>query len=378
MKIGIVCYPTHGGSGVLATELGKYLSYQGHQVCFIAYQQPTRLDDIACSIHYHQVVIEKYPLFKYPPYELALTSKMIEVVKQEKLDILHAHYAIPHASSALLAKQILQEEGINIPIVTTLHGTDITLVGNSAHYAPIISHSINHSDGVTAVSESLKQDTFDFFTINRSIKVIPNFIDLNRFQRHPKEHFKKAICPQNEKLLVHISNFRKVKRVKDVVKIFQIVNQKIKSKLMLIGDGPEMKIVKNLCRDLRIIDHILFIGSLEKIEEALSVCDLFILPSEKESFGLAALEAMACQVPIITSNIGGLLELNINGQTGFSSAVGDIKSMAKHALHILKDKHLPIFRKGALKRAKQFDIKTIVPIYESYYQEIMTNINVAN
>lgn len=373
MKIGLVCYPTHGGSGVLATELGKYLSYRNHKVCFIAYEQPTRLEYITPNIHYHQVLIDKYPLFKYPPYELALAGKMIEVIKAENLDILHVHYAIPHASAALLAKQILKTQNIDIPIVTTLHGTDITLVGNTQDYSPIISYSIDQSDGVTAVSNSLKTDTERLFEIKKKIKVIPNFVDLSHFKRQNHDHFRKAICPQNEKLIVHISNFRKVKRVQDVIKTFAKINQKIKSKLVLIGDGPELKMVKNLRRDLDLCDSVLHIGYSDKIEEVLSICDLFLLPSEKESFGLAALEAMACQVPIVTSNVGGLKELNVDGKTGFTCQVGDIEDMTAKSLYILKTENLDSFRQAALARAKDFDTQKIVPLYESFYKDIINH-----
>lgn len=373
MKIGIVCYPTFGGSGVVATELGKALAKAGHKVHFITYSQPTRLDFFNENLYYHEVDIRSYPLFEYPPYELALASKMVDVVKYEKLDILHVHYAIPHASAAYMAKQILKTEGIHIPVVTTLHGTDITLVGKDPSYAPVVTFSINASDGVTAVSEDLKKDTYLHFKILKDILVIPNFIDLERFKKQKKEHFKKAICPNDEKLIVHTSNFRKVKRVDDVVRIFYNIRKEIPAKLLLVGDGPERSNIEALCRELGTCDDIRFLGKLEAVEEVLSVADLFIMPSEKESFGLAALEAMACEVPVISTNAGGLPELNINGQTGFLSKVGDIEDMTKHALHILDKDNLARFKHNALERAKEFDITNIMPLYEDYYREILAS-----
>ena len=371
MKIGIVCYPTYGGSGVVATELGKSLAQEGHQVHFITYSQPTRLDYFDENLFYHKVDIRTYPLFEYPPYELALASKMVNVVKVERLDLLHVHYAIPHASAAYMAKQILQTEGIMIPFVTTLHGTDITLVGKDESYEPVVSFSINQSDGVTAVSESLKQDTLEGFHISNDIRVIPNFIDLERFSKQKKDHFKRAICPNGEKLLIHTSNFRKVKRIDDVIKIFCKVSKQIPSKLLMVGDGPERRKIENACHEMGIFEDVRFLGKLEAIEEVLSVSDLFLMPSEKESFGLAALEAMACEVPVITSKAGGLPELNIQGVTGFMSEVGDVDDMVKHALHILQDDHLPTFKANALKRAKEFDIHVIRPLYEQLYEEVV-------
>jgi len=371
MKIGIVCYPTFGGSGVVATELGKALAKQGHQVHFITYTQPARLDFFSENVFYHEVSIPTYPLFQYPPYELALASKMVNVVRYEQLDLLHVHYAIPHASAAYMAKQILKTYGIHIPIVTTLHGTDITLVGKDASYEPVVTFSINESDGVTAVSEDLKKDTYKQFDIRREIEVIPNFIDLDRFRKQKKEHFKTAIAPQNEKLLIHTSNFRKVKRMEDVVKVFAEVHRRMPSKLLLIGDGPERAHIEKMCRHLDITDDVRFLGKLDAVEEVLSVCDLFLMPSEKESFGLAALEAMACEVPVISSDAGGLPELNVNGVSGFISPVGDVKDMVKNALFILQDENLPLFKEQALARAKEFDISAILPRYESYYQRII-------
>lgn len=371
MKIGVVCYPTYGGSGVVATELGIGLAQKGHQVHFITYSRPPRLDFFHENIFYHEVDISTYPLFEYPPYELALASKIVNVVKYEQLELLHVHYAIPHASAAYMAKQILETYGIRLPVITTLHGTDITLVGRDPSYEPVVTFSINKSDGVTAVSENLKQDTLAHFKITRKIEVIPNFIDLERFKKQPKEHFKKAICPNGERLLVHTSNFRKVKRVDDVLLIFEKVRQKIPSKLILAGDGPERVNIENLCRKLNICDDVRFLGKLDAVEEVLSVCDLFLMPSEKESFGLAALEAMACEVPVISSDAGGIPELNIHGKTGFTSPVGDVDDMAKNALFILSDNHLQEFKTNALKQAKEFDIGKILPLYESYYFEVL-------
>jgi N-acetyl-alpha-D-glucosaminyl L-malate synthase BshA len=371
MRIGIVCYPTFGGSGVVATELGKGLSNIGHQVHFITYDQPTRLDFFNENIFYHEVGIPSYPLFQYPPYELALASKMVDVAKYEKLDLLHVHYAIPHASAAYMAKKILETEGIYIPVVTTLHGTDITLVGKDASYAPVVTFSINQSDGVTAVSDDLKKDTYLHFDIKKEIEVIPNFVDISRFKKQKKEHFRAAICPAGEKLLVHTSNFRAVKRVEDVIRVFDKVRKIIPAKLLLVGDGPERMSAEMLCRELGTCSDIRFLGKLDAVEEVLSVCDLFIMPSEKESFGLAALEAMACEVPVISSNTGGLPELNINGKTGFMSNVGDVDDMVKNALIILKDENLPTFKKNALERAKEFDIDTILPKYVEFYEKII-------
>jgi L-malate glycosyltransferase len=369
MKIGIVCYPTFGGSGVVATELGKALAKEGHQVHFITYSQPTRLDFFNQNLFYHEVDIKSYPLFDHAPYELALASKMVNVVIYENLDLLHVHYAIPHASAAYMAKQILKERGIYIPVVTTLHGTDITLVGKDPSYEPVVTFSINHSDTVTAVSEDLKKATFEHFEIKKEIVVIPNFIDLERFKKQKKEHFKLAICPHGEKLLVHTSNFRKVKRVEDVIRVFYEVRKQIPAKLLLVGDGPERDKMERLCRELGTCDDIRFLGKLEAVEEVLSVADLFLMPSEKESFGLAALEAMACEVPVLSSNAGGIPELNIDGETGFTCEIGDVKEMTKKALEILDDRNLPGFKKRALERAKKFDISVILPLYENVYHQ---------
>lgn len=372
MRIGIVCYPTYGGSGVIATELGKALAARGHVIHFITYSQPVRLESFSENISYHEVPVPAYPLFLFPPYEIALTSKMVEVARFEKIDLLHVHYAIPHASSAYLAKKILERENISLPFITTLHGTDITLVGKDKSYEPVVTFAINESDGVTAVSESLKKDTYAYFKIENEIEVIPNFVDLKRFAKQPKEHFRKAIAADNEKLVIHTSNFRKVKRVQDVVKVFQKIRGKILSKLLLVGDGPERANIEQLCRELNIYNDVRFLGKQDPIEELLSVSDLFILPSETESFGLAALEAMACQVPVISTNTGGLPEVNVHGVTGFMSNVGDINDMAEHAIHILEDsKRLSQFKKNALQHAAKFELKNILPVYEKYYEKIL-------
>ncbi len=372
MKIGIVCYPTYGGSGVVATELGKALAKKGHQVHFITYQEPVRLDSFHENIFYHEVSALDYPLFQYQPYESALASKIVDVARFEKLDILHVHYAIPHASSALIARSILKEQGFSLPFVTTLHGTDITLVGKDPGYKPVVEYSINHSDGITSVSQSLKDETYENFSISREIAVIPNFIDFSRFKKTNKDHFKKAIAPNGEKILTHVSNFRKVKRVEDVVKMFDIVRKKIPSKLFLVGDGPERMGVEILCRNLSICDDVRFLGKQDAVEELLAVSDLFILPSETESFGLAALEAMAVEVPVISSNAGGIPEINIQGVTGFLSNVGDYADMAKNAIYILEDeKRLKEFKRNALAHAQTFDIETILPQYEAYYNKVI-------
>lgn len=371
MNIGIVCYPTFGGSGVVATELGKALAKEGHKVHFITYSQPSRLDFLNENLFYHEVDFRSYPLFEYAPYELALASKMVSVVKNEKLDLLHVHYAIPHASAAYMAKQILKTEGIYIPVITTLHGTDITLVGKDASYEPVVTFSINQSDGVTSVSEDLKRETYQFFKITNDIEVIPNFIDLEKFKKQKKDHFKKAICPHGESLVVHTSNFRKVKRIKDVVDVFYNIHKEIPAKLLMIGDGPERSKAEKQAHDLGIAADIRFLGKQEAIEEVLSVADLFLMPSEKESFGLAALEAMACEVPVISSNTGGLPELNVQGVTGFLSNVGDIEDMTRKSLFVLDKNNLPKFKENALKRAKEFDISKILPLYENYYEKIL-------
>ncbi|MBK7147417.1 MAG: N-acetyl-alpha-D-glucosaminyl L-malate synthase BshA [Bacteroidetes bacterium] len=377
MKIGIVCYPTYGGSGVVATELGKALAKEGHKVHFITYQEPVRLDTFHENIFYHEVSALDYPLFQYQPYESALASKIVDVARFEQLDILHVHYAIPHASSALIARSILKEKGFHLPFVTTLHGTDITLIGKDPGYKPVVEYSINHSDGITSVSQSLKEDTYKNFNITREIEVIPNFIDFSRFKKTDKDHFKKAIAPQGEKILIHVSNFRKVKRVEDVVRMFELVVKKIPSKLLLVGDGPERMGLEMLCRELAICDQVRFLGKQDAIEDLLAISDAFVLPSETESFGLAALEAMACEVPVISSNAGGIPEINVHGTTGYMSAVGDFKDMAQNTITLLEDEaRLLQFKANAYAHAQTFAIENILPLYERYYEKVFKSAEV--
>jgi N-acetyl-alpha-D-glucosaminyl L-malate synthase BshA len=368
----MVCYPTFGGSGVVATELGLGLADKGHDVHFITYKRPVRLTSFHANVYFHEVTAMEYPLFEFAPYETALASKLVDVVLFEKLDILHVHYAIPHAAVGYMARQILASKGIRIPIVTTLHGTDITLVGNDNSFAPVVEFTINQSDGVTAVSEQLKMETLSTFQIRQDIRVIHNFIDFSRFRKINKDHFRKAIAPEGEKILIHISNFRKVKRVDDVIRIFEIVSTRIKSKLLLIGDGPERKSMEDLCRQIGLCDHIRFLGKQEAVEELLAISDLFLLPSENESFGLAALEAMACEVPVISSNAGGIPEVNIDGETGFMRPIGDVKGMALKCIELLENENtLNTFRANAFQQAKRFDIDNILPQYEDFYSEIV-------
>lgn len=372
MKIGIVCYPTFGGSGVIATELGIALAGRGHQVHFITYRRPARLTHFQENVYFHEVSTYEYPLFEFTPYDTVLASKMVDVVLHEKLDLLHVHYAIPHAAVAFLAKKILQAKGIYVPTVTTLHGTDITLVGNDPSFAPVVEFSINQSDGVTAVSNQLKQQTERAFHITRDIEVIYNFIDFSRFRKVDKEHFRKAIAPEGENILLHTSNFRKVKRVQDVIEVFARVRRTMPAKLLMIGDGPERLHAEELCRKLRICDDVRFLGKQDAIEELLAVSDIFLLPSEHESFGLAALEAMACEVPVISSVAGGLPEVNVQGVTGFLSKVGDVEEMAKNAIALLSNpEQLRTFSKAALARAQEYDISKIVPQYEAYYERVL-------
>jgi N-acetyl-alpha-D-glucosaminyl L-malate synthase BshA len=372
MRIGIVCYPTFGGSGVLATELGKALADKGHQVHFITYQQPVRLTEYNASIFYHEVRVTSYPLFDYPPYETALSSTMVDVIINNQLDLLHVHYAIPHASAAYMAKKIVATQGITIPVITTLHGTDITLVGRDKTLAPVVAFSINESDAITAVSENLRDETYDIFDIKKEIEVIPNFVDLNRFSKKAIDPFRKVIAPNNERIVVHASNFRKIKRVMDVVRIFAEIKKRLPAKLLFVGDGPDRHDAENLSREMGIIEDIRFIGKQEQIEEILAVSDLFILPSEYESFGLAALEAMAAGVPLISSDAGGLPEINIQGKTGFMSAVGDVDTMSRNAIAVLEnDDTLKTFKSNAAEQAKKFDIHRIVPIYENLYDRFL-------
>ncbi len=368
MRIGIVCYPTFGGSGVLATELGKALAQKDHQVHFITYREPVRLNVYVPNIFYHEVHVPTYPLFEYPPYETALASAMVDVIKNNHLDLLHVHYAIPHASAAYMAKKILEKENIKIPVITTLHGTDITLVGRDKTYAPVVTFSINESDAITAVSEDLKEETYRSFKIEKEIEVIYNFIDVSRFNKKPIDAFKKAIAPNGEKILLHVSNFRKLKRVSDVVRIFNEVHKVIPSILLFVGDGPDRPTAEELCRELGLCDEIKFVGRQEQMEEILAIGDLFLLPSEYESFGLAALEAMAAGVPVISTNVGGLKEINVPGETGYMADVGDIETLSRYSIDILKDEEtLKKFKKKAATHAKIFDINNIVPLYEKLY-----------
>ncbi len=373
MRIGIVCYPTFGGSGVLATELGKALADKGHSVHFITYQQPVRLNVFSSNVYYHEVRVPTYPLFDYPPYEVALSSTMVDVILNHNLDLLHVHYAIPHASAAYMAKKIVEKQGKKIPVITTLHGTDITLVGKDKTYAPVVTFSINESDAITAVSNNLRMETYNSFTITKEIDVIYNFVDVTRFSKKPIDAFRRVIAPNGEKILVHASNFRGVKRVQDVVRIFAEVRKHLPAKLLMVGDGPERPEMENLVKELRLTEDVRFLGKQEQIEEILVVSDLFILTSNYESFGLAALEAMAARMPVISTNAGGLPEINIHGVTGFLSDVGDIEAMSKYAIELLEnDEKLAAFKQNAYDQACRFDINNIIPVYEKLYSRFCT------
>lgn len=375
LKIGIVGYPTYGGSGVVATELGKALAEKGHEIHFITYSQPVRLGVMKRNIRYHEVNVSEYPLFLYPPYELVLASKMVDVVKYEKLDLLHVHYAIPHASAAITAKQVLAEEGINVPVITTLHGTDITLLGKDASFEPVISFAINKSDAVTAVSQSLRLDTYKLFGINREIEVIPNFINTEKFEFPQREALRQEYAPDGEKIIVHISNFRPVKRILDVIEVFARVQEEIPSKLIFVGDGPERSKAEALTREKELCENVIFLGNVKNPAEALSVADIFLLPSESESFGLAALEAMACGVPVISTNTGGLPEVNRHGVTGMMSNVGDVEDMAKNTKYLLQDdQRLAKFGAKARERALEFSIDRILPQYEQLYNSVLLSV----
>ena len=372
-KIGIVCYPTYGGSGVVATELGMALANKNHEVHFISYSQPFRLDVFSDKINFHEVSVPNYPLFEYIPYEHNLTAKLVDVVLHEKLNLLHVHYAIPHAFAALSAKQILAAKGIHIPIITTLHGTDITLLGKDKSFKSVIEFAINNSDVVTAVSESLKKETLSSFNIKREIQVVPNFIDSSLYKHENNSGLRRSFVRDDEKLIIHISNFRKVKRVQDVLKVFSKIQDKVASKLILIGDGPERLEMEQLCRNLDLCDNVRFIGKLQDVERILSVSDLFLLPSATESFGLVALEAMASHVPVISTNTGGLPEVNIEGKTGFLLDVKDIKSMAEKSIELLSDEDkLMQFKECAYKHAMQFDLPNILPMYEAIYEDLIS------
>jgi N-acetyl-alpha-D-glucosaminyl L-malate synthase BshA len=372
MRIGIVCYPTFGGSGVVATELGMALADNHHEVHFITYNQPVRLDFISHNLHFHEVMMEEYPLFQYQPYELALSSRMVEVVEKHKLEILHVHYAIPHAYAAYMAKQMLKEKGIDIKVVTTLHGTDITLVGSHPTYKTAVEFSINHSDVVTTVSQSLKEDTLRLFNIKNEIHVVHNFIDIEKYARESeKECHRIALAQPEERILTHISNFRPVKRTDDVIRIFEKVQQQIPAKLLMVGDGPEKRSAELLAKKLGIYDKVIFLGNSSEVAEILCYTDVFILPSKTESFGLAALEAMAAETPVISTNTGGLPEVNVDGVTGFLSEIGDIDDMANNALKILKnDATLMTFKKNAKEHTKRFSLKNILPVYEDIYESL--------
>ena len=372
MKIGIVCYPTFGGSGVVATELGIALANKGHEIHFITYRQPVRLNALSRNIHFHEVFVEEYPLFQFQPYELALSSKLVEVVKQYNIEILHVHYAIPHAYAAYMAKQMLKEDSIEIPIITTLHGTDITLVGSHPNYKTAVEFSINNSDVVTAVSKSLKADTLRLFNVQKDINVIYNFIDFEKYAVQDIRDCKRgSLATENEKIITHISNFRPVKRIHDIIDVFYKVQQKIPSKLLMVGDGPESESAEQQVKELEIEDKVLFLGNSNEIDKILCFSDLFILPSTTESFGLAALEAMAANTPVISTNTGGLPEVNVHGETGFLSNVGDVNDMAKNAIKILEDqKRLEVFKVNATNFAQRFSIDKILPVYEDMYKEV--------
>lgn len=372
MRIGIVCYPTFGGSGVVATELGISLAEQGHQVHFITYNLPARLDVLKENIFYHEVIVSDYPLFDYTPYELVLTSKIVDVVKYEKLDLLHVHYAIPHASAAYMAQRILADEGYRIPYITTLHGTDITLVGKDASFEPVITFAINKSSAVTAVSESLKKDTYEFFDISREIEVIPNFIDMREYENIYDENLRKRYAPNGEFLISHISNFRKVKRIEDVVHVFDKIRKKVPAKLLLVGDGPERAVIEKMCREIDICTDAILLGKLRSTKEILAISDLFLLPSETESFGLAALEAMAAGCPVISTNTGGLPEVNIHGVSGYTAGVGAVDTMATYALSLLQDKQLHAkFKIQAKEIASRFDLPKIICAYQQLYNQVL-------
>lgn len=370
MKIAILCYPTFGGSGVVATELGMELARKGHEIHFITYKQPVRLEQLSRNIHFHEVNVPDYPLFQFQPYELALSSKLVNMVKLYKIELLHVHYAIPHAYAGYMAKKMLEEDGIFIPMVTTLHGTDITLVGNHPFYKPAVTFSINHSDVVTSVSQSLKDDTLKLFNITREINVVPNFIDVDNYIRNFTDCQRSLMAEDDEIIVSHISNFRPVKRVQDVLKIFEIICRERKAKLIMVGEGPDKEMAENLTYEMGIQNKVLFVGQSNEVDKILCFSDLFLLPSEKESFGLAALEAMVNGVPVISTNTGGLPEVNIDGASGYLSDVGNVEEMGKNALRILKDEEtLNVFKKGAREQAKVYDIKKVVPIYEGLYDQ---------
>jgi L-malate glycosyltransferase len=375
MKIAIVCYPTFGGSGVVATELGMALSKRGHEIHFITYKQPVRLEQLSGNIHFHEVNVPEYPLFHYQPYELALSSKLVDMVKLHKIEMLHVHYAIPHAYAGYMAKKMLEEEGIFLPMVTTLHGTDITLVGNHPFYKPAVTFSINNSDVVTSVSQSLKADTLRLFKVNKNIEVVPNFIDTSKFTNSFSDCQRSMLASENEKIITHVSNFRKVKRIDDVIMIFYQIQKEVSAKLVMVGQGPEREMAEELVSELDIEEKVLFLGESNEIDKVLGFSDLFLLPSENESFGLAALEAMVNGVPVISTNTGGLPEVNKEAFSGFLSEVGNVKEMAKNAVSILKSREVLMeFKENARKQAFNFDIYSVVPLYENLYRKALEEV----
>ena len=372
MRIAIVCYPTFGGSGVVATELGLALSKRGHEIHFITYKQPVRLEQLSRNVHFHEVNVPEYPLFHYQPYELALSSKLVDMVKLHKIELLHVHYAIPHAYAGYMAKQMLAEEGIHIPMVTTLHGTDITLVGNHPFYKPAVTFSINNSDVVTSVSESLKADTLRLFNVKKEIAVVPNFIDISKYTPLSSICNRDNLAAPDEKIITHVSNFRKVKRIDDVIKIFFRIQEKLQAKLVMVGQGPEREMAENMAYELGIEEKVLFLGQSNEIDKILRCSDLFLLPSDRESFGLAALEAMVNEVPVISTNSGGLPEVNKHGFSGYLSEVGNVDEMARYALSILQDKDtLKTFKQNAREQAALFDMYSVMPLYEELYQKAL-------
>lgn len=370
MKIAIVCYPTFGGSGVVATELGIALASRGHEVHFVTYKQPVRLELLSNRIHFHEVHVPEYPLFHYQPYELALSSKLVDTIKMYGIELLHVHYAIPHAYAGYMAKQILEEEGIHIPMITTLHGTDITLVGKHPFYKPAVTFSINKSDVVTSVSTALKKETYQTFDLEKEIEVIPNFIDRSKYKADFTDCQRSLMAEDDERIITHISNFRKVKRIPDVIKVFKGIADEIPAKLIMVGEGPEKEYAEQLCDELKLKDKVIFLGNSNQIDRILCFSDIFLLPSETESFGLAALEAMVNKVAVISSNTGGIPEVNVQGVTGFLSDVGDIEDMVHNSLAILKDDEtLQGFKERAYEEAMKFDIKNILPLYEAVYEK---------
>jgi len=378
MKIGIVCYPTFGGSGVVATELGMALSKRGHSIHFITYKQPVRLEQLNRNIHFHEVTVPEYPLFHFQPYELALSSKLVNMVKLHEIDVLHVHYAIPHAYAGYMAKKMLEEEGISLPMVTTLHGTDITLVGNHPFYKPAVTFSINHSDVVTSVSESLKKDTLNLFKITKDIDVVPNFIDTSKFRKGFTDCQRHLMADEDERIISHVSNFRAVKRIGDVIRIFDVIQKSVKSKLIMVGAGPEKEMAENLVAELGLQEKVVFLGESNEIDKILCFSDLFLLPSEKESFGLAALEAMVNGVPVISTNSGGIPEVNIHGVSGYLAEIGDVQAMGDYGVKILEDNDtLKRFKENALEQAKTFDIDIVVPQYEALYEKALAEIKKA-